>query len=1414
MRPFILILCFLCVDFSAYTQISEYKINNVSTADGLPTDNIIHTFKDSYGFLWMASYEGLIRWDGYHYKRYFYSQQDSTSLSGNIVYTIMEDQKKRLWIGTIDGLNLYNRQEDNFIRCDIGKETTKIPVNDIREDSQDQLWLGTSYGLCKYNYDGGAAKWYVHDPLNPNSLSHDVIFRLSLDRYDNLWIGTFEGGVNKFSPADKTFTRFLHQRNDATTICSNKIKSILVDHLDQVWVGSYDKGVTLLSLDGEVIRQYPQLQGDRKNGQIQSDVSCIFEDQNKTIWVGIKGQALWYKEKTSDEFLAFLNSPYNNPELGCVSIAGISEDNFGNLWFASQTHGLFLTNLHKNIFRHFYKVKERDNGLTHNVVSALHEDKKGTIWIGTDGGGLTEYEPKKNKFTTYTTQDGLSSNAIQEIKEDNNGNLWLASWSGGVMRFNPRTKSVQTFVNIPGNSNSLILNNVKSILPQDSLIWIGTHGEGLSVYDTKNKRFINQANNTVFPFNLKEPAWINHLFLDSKKRLWVSTYGGLFLYEHNKRVHFTPTDNPNSISSDFVNMVAEDGEGRIWVVSESGGLDRYNEKTQDFARYTEKFNLPGTIKAITFDLHDKIWLACNEGLISFDSNTGKTERYDQSDGLQGNSFFHKAILTAQDGTLYFGSARGMNVFHPDTLEASRKQFEVPVYLTNLYIYDQLQSLGNAGSPLKKVLSFTDTLILRPNQSFFSIGYAALNLYSPSKTQYAYKLEGLHDNWINTGFETKASFTDLDPGHFIFRIKYTDLSGEWHEADKTLHITILPPWYKTWWFNIIAVVTMVSMVVAFFYLRLSGIRKRNRILEAEVAKRTHELSEANYYLIEKNEEIKLQNEKLEEFNREILRQSEKILHHQKQNLSQNQELEKTVQELHKSNQTKDRFFSILAHDLRNPVSALSGVAESLKLNLEQLSKKDIGQYVESIYRSSQSVYNLLINLLSWSRTQSRNIQYSPADFDISAVIGKNIVLFEPQSLNKNIRLNFSSTARHKVWADYNMVDTIIRNLVDNSIKFSPQKGVVSILCEESEKEIRVLIQDNGTGMNPEQLKNLFKIEKKFVCAGTAGETGTGLGLVIAQEFIEANKGTITVSSEAGKGSLFSFTLPKSIAPLNTVSPPQDDHPQNIVIDFPEDKLLKIKGKRVLIIDDDKELRHYLRLNLSDTFEIFEAQDGNEGLKIALETQPAVIISDIMMPVMDGKEFCREVKSIPATSHIPVILLTSQTYEEGQSLGYGAGADVYLSKPAKKEILFQVIYNFIRVQERIHQRILDSENHYPDDVALNQVDEEFLIHVISIIEDNLSDPTFDYKLICEQTALSRTVLYAKVKALTGQGVHEFIKCIRLKKSLKLLREKKLNISQIAYEVGFSSHSYFNKCFIKQYHASPKDYGKKLRKVSVEG
>lgn len=1411
-KEIILLFFFLLSVLVANSQSPNYNFYNLSTDDGLPTNEYQFVYQDSYGFLWMGSYEGLIRYDGYTMKKYDHTEKDRFSLSHNIVYCIFEDSQKRLWIGTIEGLDLYDRATDSFIPATIRTKGEKIPVNSINEDAQHRLWLGTSFGLCEYNHDKGLSHWY---------LANHVVFCLTIDSKDNIWTGTFTTGVVRFNPQTKEVLPIQHNKENPSSLSSNEVRSILADHNDQIWVGTADEGITLLNNDGTIKKHIREIGSAHTSRSKQNTVTVIYEDNNQTLWIGAKREPLYYIDRKS--FLVKpLNNIVNKSRKQFQSVSSICEDSFGNTWFATTDNGLFYTNTNKNVFTNLYTDTKAIKGLSTTIITCLAEDAHGNIWLGTDGSGLIKYIPSTGSSFIYTKANSqLTSDAITEIKTDLNNNLWITSWGGGLMQFDPtRGKLIRHYLHDATDANSLLYNDAKSLLPDDTLIWVGTHGQGLAAYDLKRNRFIHHHNNNVFSFDLSIPAWINHLYKDKQHRLWISTYSGLFMYDGDILSRYTHSEDTTSISSNSVNMVTQDKSGKIWVISESGGLDQFHEKSKNFIRLTDRYKLPTTMKSILAAKSGKLWISSNDGLLELNPDQGIIKKYDEADGLQGNSFFHKAILQDRNNTIYAGGPRGLNLFHPDSL----KDIKAPTYLytNDLYIYNVLQRPGIESSPLRQVLSFTDELVLNHKQSFFSIEFAALNLYSPSKTTYAYKLVGLHNQWINLQHERKISFTNLDAGHYTLHIKHTGINGEWTEAEKKLSITVLPPWWKTVWFKLLLLTLISGGVLIIFYLRVAAIRQRNIMLKEEVAKRTQELSEVNAFLVERNEEIKLQNERLEEVNEEVVRQSGKILDQQRHISEQNQELEKTVQELQKSNRTKDHFFSILAHDLKNPIAALTGVSDYLNKNFSRLDKKDTHEYLSSIHKSSNAIFDLVVNLLNWSRTQSKNIEYSPIDFNLVELIQKNAALLEQQLNNKHITLTINVDLSHHVFADYNMMDTVIRNLISNSIKFTTFNGEVTITSTDQDGNIVLCIADTGIGMTPEQLDKLFELDKNNIGIGTAGERGTGLGLVITQEFILANKGTIRVSSEPGKGSSFYVSLPKSLTAIKPKKlpeiKPQDASALDFWANFPVDKLVKIKGKKILIVDDNKELRTYLRFILSGTFEIFEAENGQEGLAKALEIQPTVILSDLMMPVMDGLQFCKEIKSSTSTSHIPVIVLTSNGNEESQLSGYAAGADAYLSKPIKKELLIQVILNFIqnqeKMRERMREKILDTKTLQPEDLPLNKLDEEFLNKLIEFIEQNVTDANLDARSICEHLAMSRTVLYTKIKTLTGQSVHEFIKTIRLKRSIKLLTEGKLTISQVALEVGFNSHSYFDKCFVKQYGIGPKDYltRKKLGKKTI--
>ncbi|CAL1518811.1 two-component regulator propeller domain-containing protein [Chitinophaga sp. MM2321] len=1384
---------------AASAQTTNYNFYNHSTDNGLLTNDYQKIIHDSYGFIWLASFDGLFRWDGYSIKKYGHQEKDSLSLNNNIVYSIFEDSHRRLWVGTIDGLNLYDRSRDVFERMPINGQKNKTPINAIIEDAQQQLWLGTSNGLCRYDAAKRKGDWFLAQG------DENVIFCMAAGPDNNIWAGTFNKGVLKFNTRTHSFRSFRNSPDNPNALPSNKIQSILLDKAQRVWIGTEDKGVGVLDSLGNLLGAFDNLSHSPRF--THSNIRCIYQDADENIWIGVGREDLCLVNKGTFTPMPVSSQAQNNGHDRVNSITSITEDQFGNIWFASAGYGIFTTNSKKNVFSNYLTSNNDIPGLRTTVVTSFYEDIQHRLWIGTAGSGVVLYDPAK---PNHALQAGplFGSMAVNDVKGDRAGHIWVATWAEGLKEYDPATGQTHSYLHDPLNANSLINNDVKTILPDDSVLWIGTHGEGLVAYQLNNRQFIHYKNNTVYPFNMQEPAWVNHLFKDSRKRIWISTYSGLFIYNGKTLQHYEHSDNPASINGNSVNMVAEDQQGRIWVVTEQG-LDRFDETSQSFTHLNKQLPLPESMKSIICDAENKLWISTNEGLISLDPATLQTHRYDKNDGLYEKTFFQKAALKGDDGTLYFGGPKGFSGFNP----ARITPVNTPVYFyfTDLYIFGELQQPGAPKSPLQKILGLTDTLTLTQKQSYFSIGFAAINLYAPPKIKYSYRLEGYYDEWIDVIDERKISFAHLQPGTYRLQVRYTDTYGAWQPPGRALTIIIQPYWWQTWWFKTGLAMIIILGITTIFYQRIATVKKRNQQLKEEVRRQTARLQETNNSLVEQNDEITMQKEKLEVSYSEIVRQTDKILVQQQQISNQNQELEKAVEELEKVNKSKDYFFSVLAHDLKNPVVALKELSGFMEAQLGKTDTRTLQQYVANMHASSSAVFDLLVNLLSWSMSQSQRMDYAPVDANVAAIVQNNLKLLSPQITNKNIAVTQQLDEQHWIYADQQMVDVVIRNILSNSVKFTGYNGAITITSTTTPENIMLRISDTGIGMTQEQLDELFHINKSSVQTGTAGEKGTGLGLLIVKDFLEVNHASITVSSEPGKGSIFTLTFPISNNPPVALPVAEESGSNALTAEFwqalPTETYLKIKGKKILIVEDSKEMRDYLRLLLSDVFEIFEAENGEQGLSLALEELPAIIVTDLLMPGMNGLQFCKSIKSQTVTSHIPVIILTSQWETGMQASGYEAGAEAYLTKPIKKEVLLQVLLNFLQKQDTIYQRVRDqifNDTPLPaDSHMISDMDQQFLHDLIHFIEANMSNAELDAKLISKALCVSRTVLYNKVKSLAGQTVHEFIKAIRLRKGVQLLLEGNLTINQVAFEVGFNSHSYFDKCFIKQYGVGPKEF-----------
>lgn len=1376
MRSFFALLIGLLMGLDSSAQLAD-RYFNFTTEQSLPSNSYEAIKQDAFGFIWLASFDGLFRWDGNTVKQYAFGND---TRSGTIIYTIFEDSKQNLWVGGLNGLSRYDRQNDAFVHCSLRGDSTIIPVNAIVEGRDQKLWLGTSYGLCAYDAATASEEWFT--------TGNDVIFSLAVHRSNTLWVGTINGGIQTFSIASKRFQTLNYPSPKQSTEGFTKINSLLAASDGTVWCGTETLGLLQFDSTGQLLKKYDAFSVSAQGRP--NLIRCLYEDKNRTIWIGVVRAPLFYLPLGAASPLPLMTKAENNSQDQPNSVTSVMEDRFGNTWFTSKENGLFSTNQFKNRFNCYGTAL--GNSPIKDGVSGFLETTGGRRMLATAGSGIYMQHMSSGKISSLAASR-TQTDAINDMRMDE-GKIWVATWGNGIKLLDSSGTLVEHLRHDPSNINSLPNNDVKAVLATDSVVWIGTHGDGLTLYNKRNRTLTHHLNNTSIPINLKDPAWINHLFLDSRKNIWISTYSGVFVFDGHQLRHYMHNADSTSLGSNAVNMITEDAGGNIWIVHEAG-LDRFDTATDRFDRIGMRLGLPGVMKSIV-SRGPWIWMSSNDGIVAVHTKTHEVKRWSESDGLAAN-MYQRTVFASEDGSILVGGSKGFIRFNPDELG--------PVSTPLLFYFTELISYGEDGTRTQRI--HQSAVELDASQHFFSINFTTPDFYAPGELRFRYRLNK-EQKWIDLGDQRRLLFTNLQAGSYTLFMQVLSGVGTWRDAPTTLQITILPPWWKTWWFRLLLVISAALGAFAFFRWRTRTIQLRNQQLKQEVARQTAELTDKNESLLEQRDQILLQHEKIEASNEELIRQTNRILEQQQEIVNQNTALSTTVEKLKDIDQVKTRFYSLLAHDLRNPILAQAELTAFLKENSRSIDRKQLELHLDTLQTSSNGVHELLINLLNWARTESPQLLPNPAYWNLKSMVTSNLMLLRSQFSNKSITTAINLQESFEIFADRNMADAALRNVLSNAAKFTPVNGMVRISATQQPEHLELIIEDNGVGMDANQLKQLFALQQGISSLGTEGERGLGLGLLVARAFMEANGGQVKLYSEKGKGTRVTLIFPIATSAFGSHNEsPTLPISATTEWEINEEDRIRIKGKKVLLVDDNAEIRAYLKLVLSGLFETFEAINGKDALDKIHQTQPDLIITDILMPGIDGLQFCREVKGNPATSHIPVIVLTGQLNSDYTEKSLGAGADVYLEKPIKNQVLIKLMANLLIRLEKQRQLLVEQVmNEYPlamTSSGLNPSDDQFIRNLVAAIENRLSDTELDAQVLAKQLGVSRSVLYGKVKTLTGHTVHEFIKLVRLRKSVKLLMDGNLSITQIAFEVGFNSRSYFDRCFARQFKMAPREY-----------
>lgn len=1060
-------------------QGTEIEFKHLTTEDGLSYNRVTNIIQDKRGFIWFGTYNGLNRFDGYSFKNFLPDAANPFSISSHTISAIYEDSKGIIWVGTVDGLNRFDWKTERFYKYEnIPGDPHSISYNriySIYEDRNGTLWVGTPDGLNKYDRekDNFTVFRKVNDRYNPDSLNSVIC--IGDDYKGNLWLGTWNG-LSCMQKDGKVINQYFAEPHNSKNIDYWKISAICEDNKRNLWVGTNKRGILKYNHKTKQFKQY-SFSGNN-TGTISHDyVTSIFKDKSDNLWVGTKNGFNKYDPK-NDKFIRYLNEPDKPFSIINNEINSIFEDKSGLIWVGTQG-GVSHFRLFDNEF-HYYKenIKSPEKGLSDNRVYYVTLDKKNNIWVGTFNG-LNKICSSDNSIIKYKSIHGqgnsLSHNFVLSVKEDHLGLIWIGTFDEGLKRFNPATGELKLYNYDITDTLSISGKGITTICEdRDGTLWFGTR-RGMNRFDRRTEKFNRFLSDPSNPNTLRnDQIWV--ISEDSKGMIWVGTDGG-GVSEYNPKSglfrHFThDLSSSRSISANRVYTILESSDGMMWFGT-SDGLNSYDRRSGKVTIYKRGNGLPGNlICSIQEDNKGYLWISTDKGLAKYDRNTGTFNNYTRRHGLKESEFSLNVSAKAKDGTLYFGCKKGLMYFHPDSIK--NEILDAPVVFTDIKVYNQTVPIEEKGL-VKESISGAEYILIPPGIDMITLDFALLDFFDVKKNTFRYKLDGFDANWNDIGTRNSATYTNLPPGEYKFIVRAAINNGIKNEREASIRIIIRPAFYQTWWFIGILGFSLLMLPLLFIHVRTRSIKKQNKLLEKMVAERT-------------------------------------------------KDLDKTIKDLNQEIASKDKFFSIIAHDLRSPFTGMLGLIEYLSDELSEISKEDLAMISANLMRSARFTFNLLENLLHWASINTGRLSFDPQTLNLKNIITRMIELYNGNALKKGICISANIREDISVFADINMLETIIRNLISNSIKFTGQGGNIFISAGYKEDFVLITIKDNGVGINPDNIDKLFQIDQNITTLGTENEKGAGLGLILCKEFIQMNGGELFINSVLGEGSEFSFTLP--------------------------------------------------------------------------------------------------------------------------------------------------------------------------------------------------------------------------------------------------------------------------------------------------
>lgn len=1302
----------------------NFRFRRFAVEDGVSFNSVRALLQDRRGFLWFGTDEGLTCYDGSTVRIYRHNAADPRTIGSNYVSALYEDDRG-LWIGTDVGLYLYHGETESFAPFHVATaagDTIRTSVTNILQDRDSLYWFST-YGQGVFRYDVARRELCRYDIAGAGGLipwvyanSENTIWALSNDSHFPVY------RLNKATDSFEPFPL----RYDGVPIDSHSLV-IFEDSSRQLWLGTWNGGVQKINRYTGLVTPYLH----PASGEGVRHIHSIMEyAPNKLLLGSDDGLSLF--DTSTFEHRLFTYDETDPASLSNRFVYPIVKDREGGIWIGTYYGGINYLPPNPGQFDG-YACSSYANSVGGNIIGRFCEDAHGNIWIASDDGGLSCWLPGEGRFVNYMPRQGTNSLSYHNVHALclDGDDLWIGTYTGGLNVLNTRTGVFRHYANMEGDTTSLDGSSLYAAFKdREGRMWVASMS-GVNLYNRREDNFVRVRDLGVLTIDIDQ---------DAEGNLWFSTQGrGLFRYdpgtEEWKNYRHDVGDSA-SLVSDQVNCTLADVAGGLWVGTMEG-LCRYNPAEDNFEAVP--LDIPSrNICGIVEDRH-VLWLTTTKGLVCYTPGGG-CQVFNKSDGLQCDQFLPNAVLKASDGKIYVGSVNGFNAFYPFRIRPNR--VVPPVVLTRLEIFNKEITVGSKQLP--RSLDHLDRLELSYKDNVFSIRYAALSYCIPEKNRYAYRLEGFDKDWNYVGSQTKATYTNIPPGTYSFRVKAANNDGVWNEEGAILKILIRPPFYLSPAFKILYVL-LIAVVFALLIRFILGRSEKKHLAEIE-------------------------------------------------RLNANRE-----KEVHEA---KIKFFTMIAHEIRTPVSLIIGPLEKIMTSSAVL-PVPVSDDLNIIERNSRRLLYLVDQLLDFRKVEEEGMSMHFAVRSVGSLLRAVGERFRPFLLQRGtcLRIEYPEPDFTAV-IDGEALTKVISNLLSNAGKYTRDEVVLSAGIVQGQPNFFICVTDNGAGITPEEQKKIFT---PFYQAAD-NKPGTGIGLSIVKGIVEAHHGFIEVTSVPGEGSSFIVTLPLEQPDGATVEQgtglPGTDQPNDILSESP---VAASAGKNplMLIVDDNEEMLSFLSACFSPRYAVLTAGNGKQALQLLKAHEVSLIISDWMMPVMDGVAFCKAVRANQLTSHIPFILLTAKTDVTSKVQGMDCGADAYIEKPFSMQYLEACIKNLLDLRELLRQKFCRMPFVPINSMAGNSADEQFLSRLNELIEQNFSNPELSVDFLAGKLCISRSGLFAKIKSLANVTPNELIQVVRLKKAAALLKEKKYRINEVSYMVGFNNPSYFTKCFQKQFGVKPGEF-----------